>query len=151
MKRSRLVQVLVALLVAQVAVIVVLGVVHERDMNRVENALKMVKSIEVREKAALDQLKTADTEAQEQAALQRVLDLQGEKAALLPPLEGPPGPAGDIGLPGVRGERGAQGAPGPAGPQGKSGPAGPQGKPGPAGPQGEPGAPAPTPAPTPVP
>lgn len=130
MTHSRLERILFGVIAVLVVVTVLQQVVNERKQNWLEQALESLASTEAREQAVLGQLKTAETAAQKRAALQRLLDLQGENAVLLPPLEGPSGPAGPIGLPGEDGMRGERGVPGPAGPQGKSGPAGPQGEPG---------------------
>lgn len=145
MTHSRLERILFGVIAILVVVTVLQQVVNERKQNRLEMALESLASVEAREQAVLNQLKTAETAAQKRAALQRLLDLQGENAVLLPPLEGPSGPAGPIGLPGEDGMRGERGVPGPAGPQGKSGPAGPQGEP------GFFNDPSPTPSPTPAP
>ena len=57
------------------------------------------------------------------------------------PVEGPPGPAGDIGPTGPQGPEGPTGPQGPTGQTGATGPQGPQGIQGPIGPQGIQGSP----------
>lgn len=146
---TRTTRILLALIAVNVVIAVALAVFNQRNTNRLEQAnrekdaaLRALSSIEAEREALLAQLATAQTSDQQRSVLQRLLDLEGKDTALLPPLTGPPGPAGPIGLPGESGRPGEKGAPGPSGAQGE---------PGPAGPQGEPGTPGPTPTPSPSP
>lgn len=160
MTHSRTVRILLSLLAVNVVAAVVLGAINTQSMNHLKQAnrdkdaaLRSLKSIEAEREGLLGQLTTAKTSAQQRDVLQRLLNLEGKDTTLLPPLPGPPGPAGHIGLSGEDGKAGARGEkgdPGIDGRQGEPGPAGAQGEPGVQGPPGEP-APSPTPEPTPTP